>query len=141
MAQLVKNHLQCRRPRFQPWVRKITWRRKWQPTPVLLPGKSHGRRSLICYNPWARKESDTTEWLHLKGNYIIKKTNVGKHYADNYTIFTRFIIWSKSQNISIQKWNFFGFKKTKTSIYIYLKLRQLNIIKILDQNFTFINKY
>ena len=37
------------------------WRRKWQPTPVLLPGKSHGWRSLIGYSPWGLKESDTTE--------------------------------------------------------------------------------
>ena len=40
-------------------------RRKWQPTPVLLPGKSHGRRSLVGYPPWGRKESDTTERLHF----------------------------------------------------------------------------
>ena len=38
--------LQCGRPGFDPWVGKIPWRRKWQPTPVLLPGESHGRRSL-----------------------------------------------------------------------------------------------
>ena len=42
--------LQCRRPEFDPWVGKIPWR-KWQPTPVLLPGKSHGRRSLVG-SPW-----------------------------------------------------------------------------------------
>ena len=41
------------------------WRRKWQPTPVLLPGKSHGWRSLIGYSPWGRKESDTTERLQF----------------------------------------------------------------------------
>ena len=41
-----------------------SWRRKWQPTPVLLPGESHGGRSLIGYSPWGCKESDTTEWLH-----------------------------------------------------------------------------
>ena len=40
-------------------------RRKWQPTPVLLPGKSHGRRSLVGYSPWGRKELDTTEQLHF----------------------------------------------------------------------------
>ena len=40
------------------------WRRKWQSTPVLLPGESHGRRSLVGYSPWGRKESDTTERLH-----------------------------------------------------------------------------
>ena len=46
---------------FDPWVRKILWRRKWQPTPVFLPGKSHGQRSLTGYNPLGHKESDTTE--------------------------------------------------------------------------------
>ena len=43
----------------------ICWRRKWHPTLVLLPGKSHGRRSLIGYSLWGRKESDTTERLHF----------------------------------------------------------------------------
>ena len=59
-----KFHLQCRRPGFNPWVRKIPWRRKWHPTPVLLPGKSHRQRSLVGYSPWGHKESDTTELLH-----------------------------------------------------------------------------
>ena len=44
--------LQCGRPGFDPWVRKIPWRRKWQYTPLLLPGKSHGLRSLVGYSPW-----------------------------------------------------------------------------------------
>ena len=57
--------LQCRRPGLDPWVRKIPWRRKWQPTPVLLPGKSHGQRSLVDYSAWGLKESDTTERLHF----------------------------------------------------------------------------
>ena len=55
--------LQCRRSGFNPWVWKIPWRRKWQPTPVFLPGKSHGRWSLMGYSPWGHKESDMTEWL------------------------------------------------------------------------------
>ena len=50
---------------FIVYIRKIPWRRKWQPTPVLLPGKSHGQRSLANYSPWDRKESDTTERLHF----------------------------------------------------------------------------
>ena len=54
---------QFRRCRFDPWVRKISWNRKWQPTPAFLPGKSHGQRSLAGYSPWGRKESDTTERL------------------------------------------------------------------------------
>ena len=51
------------RPAFDSWVRKILWRRKWHPTPVLLPGKSHRRRSLVGCSPWGRKELDTTERL------------------------------------------------------------------------------
>ena len=43
----------------------IAWRRQWHPTPVLLPGKSHGGRSLVGYSPWGREESDTTERLHF----------------------------------------------------------------------------
>ena len=42
-----------------------TWRRQWKPTPVLLPGKSHGRRSLVGCSPWGHEDSDTTEWLHF----------------------------------------------------------------------------
>ena len=45
----------------QSLVRKIPWRRKWQPTPVFLPGESHGQGSLAGYSLWGRKESDTTE--------------------------------------------------------------------------------
>ena len=41
------------------------WRRQWHPTPVLLPGKSHGRRSLVGFSPWGREESDMTERLHF----------------------------------------------------------------------------
>ena len=40
-------------------------RRQWHPTPVLLPGKSHGWRSLVGYSPWSHEDSDTTEWLHF----------------------------------------------------------------------------
>ena len=50
---------QCRRlkiTRFNPWDRKIPWRRAWQPTPVFLPGESHGQRRLVGYSPQGRKE-------------------------------------------------------------------------------------
>ena len=46
---------QCTRPGFDPWVSKIPWRREWQLTPVFLPGKSHGQRSLLGYSPWGCK--------------------------------------------------------------------------------------
>ena len=51
----------------ETWVQSLgledPWRRKWQSTPVFLPGKAHGWRSLAGYSPWGRKESDTTEQL------------------------------------------------------------------------------
>ena len=64
---MVKNHLQCRRPGFNPWVGKIPWRRECQPTPVFLPGESHGQRSLVGYSPWGRKELDMTEHFFFSG--------------------------------------------------------------------------
>ena len=54
---------QCRKHGIDPWLRKIPWRRKWLPTPVLLPGKSHGQRSLVG-SLWSLKESDTTLGLN-----------------------------------------------------------------------------
>ena len=53
----------CRRSKFDPWVGKISWRRAWQPTPVFLPGESHGQRSLVGYSPWGGKELDMAERL------------------------------------------------------------------------------
>ena len=47
-------------------VPQLLRRRQWQPTPVLLPGKSHGWRSLVGCSPWGRYKSDTTEWLHFQ---------------------------------------------------------------------------
>ena len=57
--------LQCRRPGFDLWVGKIPWRRKWQPTPVFLPGKFHGHRSLVCSRPWGHQELGTTEHIQV----------------------------------------------------------------------------
>ena len=80
------------RSRFDPWVGKIPWRRDWQPTPVFLPGKSHGQRNLAGYSPRGRKESDTTErptlsTFHTLYNSVFKvknKTLVGKRDSNKY---------------------------------------------------------
>ena len=55
---------QCRKCKFNPWVRKILWRRKGQCTPIFLPGRSHGQRSLAGYSPWGLTESNVTEQLN-----------------------------------------------------------------------------
>ena len=81
---------QCRRHKkhgFDPWVRKISWNRKRQPTPVFLSGESQRERRLAGYCPWGHKESDTTEvtWhntahtgsWYSKRNYLLFKTSSG----------------------------------------------------------------
>ena len=55
---------QCRDHGFNPWVGKIPWRRKWQPTPIFLPGESHGQGNLADCSPWGHKELDITEQLN-----------------------------------------------------------------------------
>ena len=64
-SQMVKGCLECGRHGFNPWVRKIPWRKEWQPTPVFLPREFHEQRSLASCNPWDRKESDMIEQLSL----------------------------------------------------------------------------
>ena len=68
--------MQCERPRFNPWVRKIPWRREWLPTPGLLPRESHGQRSLAGYSPWGLQELDTTEGLMLSALNLPPKITV-----------------------------------------------------------------
>jgi len=55
VALVVKSPI-CRRYESDPWVRKIPWRRAWQPTPVFLPGESHGQRSLMGYHPKSQSQ-------------------------------------------------------------------------------------
>ena len=63
MPQQKTIHLQFWRPRYNSWVRNFPWRRKWQLTPVFLPGDFHGLRGLASYSPRSLKESDMTEQL------------------------------------------------------------------------------
>ena len=64
VAQLVKNLPAIWEMWFDPWVGKIPWRRAWQPTPIFLPGESHGQKSLVGHSPWGHKGSDRTEHTH-----------------------------------------------------------------------------
>ena len=61
--------LQCRRPGFDAWVRKIPWRRPWQLLPAFFSGEFPGQRSLAGYSPWGHKELDMTEPLTLSLSY------------------------------------------------------------------------
>ena len=76
---------------FDPWVRKIPWRRQWQPTLVFLPGKSHRQRSLEGYCPWGHKESDMAEWLgiHTHNKCIHEYTYTHTCWQMNFSSFPR----------------------------------------------------
>ena len=62
----------CKRWEFDPWVKKIPWRGAWQPTPVFLPGKYHGQRTLQGYSLWSCKELDMIEHTHIQFENIYK---------------------------------------------------------------------
>ena len=70
---MVKNPPAMQEPWFHPWVRKIPWRRTWEPTAVFLPGESHGQKSLVGYSPWGHKELDMTERLTRSCLYFSRK--------------------------------------------------------------------
>ena len=69
-GSVVKNRPAKQETQVQSWGRKIPWRRKWQPTPVFLPEKSHGQRSLAGYSPWGHKEWDTNWSLNNSSKFI-----------------------------------------------------------------------
>ena len=81
-GSVVKNlpaNCQCRGQRFDPLVRKILWRRKWQPSPVFLSEEFHGQRSLVGYHPWGHKGLDMTWRLrnnHLQLALPLRKTHL-----------------------------------------------------------------
>ena len=69
VKNLTASARRCRKHGFDPWVGKLPWKKKWQPTPVLLPGESHGQWSLVGYSPWGCKELDKTERLNNSTQY------------------------------------------------------------------------
>ena len=68
------------RPGFEPWVRKISGRRKWQPTPVFLPGKSHGWRSLVGYSQWVAKSRTWLSYFTFTCHFHSPLTHVLSHF-------------------------------------------------------------
>ena len=83
VAQWVKSLSARKKTQGQSWVSKILWRRKWQPTPIFLPGEFHGQRSIVGYSPWDHKDWDTTECLSLQftadhDNLIINRSKIAR---------------------------------------------------------------
>ena len=80
---MVKRLSTMRETQVQSLGREDPWRRKWQPTPVLLSGKSHGWSSVVGYSPCGHKESDTTEQLHFLSfwNREVREGKVGEVFS------------------------------------------------------------
>ena len=74
-----------RRPGLDPWVGKIQWRREWQPTPVVLLGKSHGQRSPADYSPSGHKESDKTEYSCISNLLSVHRKPQPEDNSSSYT--------------------------------------------------------
>ena len=106
--------LQCRRPGFNPWVGKISWRRKWQPTAEFLPGKSHGQRNLVGYSPWGHKESDRTERLHFHF-HSLRASVLGSFSGHRI----RWLGWNSLKSVvapSVRPWSWpWGICRTRTA--------------------------
>ena len=104
------------RPRFNPWVGKIPWRRKWQCTPVFLPGESNGQRSLVGYNPWdfrVRQDWPTNTDRQLDNqvlcsisNFIKRINSITSLYRSEmlYLVSVKCIWWKKATSVSVGLW-------------------------------------
>ena len=108
---------QCRRHKrwgFDPWVGKVPWRRKWQPTPVLFPGESQGQRRLVAYSPWACEESDTTVCTHIHTHVLTAKS------GRTYTTMSKTWLWRGT--LSFCCCFLFGFSLPALSFFLPLLL-------------------
>ena len=119
VAQAVKNLLQCRRPGFSPWVGKIPWRREWLPTPVFLPGESHGQRSLVGCSPCGHKESDTAERLTLSLHFQSHGRGPGQGFRPSTALsFSMKLPWAHHFSLTIPN--------LPPPVYVFLFSRHLS---------------
>ena len=89
---------------LNPWVGKIPWRRKQQPTPVFLPGKFHGQRSLAGYSLWGLKESDTTEWLSMHSLRLALTNPSGKTDSNGLQFQEYLVQWAVCICVGRRTW-------------------------------------
>ena len=127
MAQMVKHLPTMWETQVQSLGQEVPWRRKWQPTPVFLPGKSHGRRSPVGYSPWGHKESDMTEPLHFI--YTVFMKNVKSHKMSHSTLSKIF-----EKNFS-KSWSIFYINNNMVYKYCFIIVQYSFHSKITYYNF------
>ena len=108
------HYSRCKRHRFDPWVGKIPWRRKWQPTPIFLPGKSHGQRSLVGYSPWACRVG-ITEQLNNNDNVHCNIFLQMPRYGNNLHAHGR---WMDEEDTYINDGILFSHKKNEILSFV-----------------------
>ena len=102
---------QCRRTGFDPWVRKIPWRREWIPIPVFFPGEFHGQRSLKCLQftglQKARNDVATNTFQSIHSLSVYRKDPLEEDMATNSSILAWRILWTKEpvglQSMALQR--------------------------------------
>ena len=107
LAQVVKNlPTNAADARFDPWVRKMPWNRKWQPAQIFLPGKFHGQRSLAGYSPWSWRKSDITGRLNNKfwtQSFLIKNQKEVfkflKIYSVHFESLAKSVHWNNNYSL------------------------------------------
>ena len=103
--------------RFNPWVRKIPWRRKWQPTTVFLPGKAHGQRSLVCYSPWGHRVENNFVTKQQHQQNFFKKMNISPFGLLLTPKYMYFPLWMSC----LPPWFFFFFFSfLNVELYLFL---------------------
>ena len=126
------NCLLCRRPTIDPWVRKIPWKREWQPTPLFLPGESHGQRSLVGYTSLGSQRGGhdlaSNTWVTCR---VIRNVGSGYRYTNPVSpLRTKVVLgqWLTSScfcilvYIIIVHWFVFLSTLSKKPIYLFIFL-------------------
>ena len=124
MAQRWRIRRSMRTHGFDPWVGKILWRRKWQPIPVFLLGKSHGQRNLEGYSPWGSQNS----WIQLSNETT--RTHCGlllKLFRDN----TLIGLWKWDLNPD-------QFDRRLCILYCFLSRRRMEVFFLVHSNASFL---
>ena len=126
---------QCKRCRFDPWIGKIPWSRKWQLALVFLSEKFHGQKSLASYSPWGCKKSDMTEHTH-----ICTHTHTHTHVLNQIRPSAPFYFLIRDYKCNVLKHDVLGNNKSKSN-YPLCYLAHKPVLRKLVKGFTKIKKY
>ena len=131
---------QCRTHRFSLWVRKIPWRRKWQLTPVSLPGKSHGQKSLEGYSPWGHKRVGHNLATKQHTQKATRRLSVMKATLNSCVGLSSQGSWLWNKFFS--HWDFNVCSESQTWLFVWIDIKHLKMIaKARRGSYSLLNKH